>query len=106
MSVGPTVSYGGMASAYIVFTWKDQVDNSHAAGVGKEDGERMMVNNDFVVGSMEVEQAEDIVHHQMKIILAKVNGTKGTHIIFVWSQIYIYYYIIFFKIVLLLVNFP
>ena len=71
-----------MSSAYVVITYKHNINYAHAAGVGKEDGKRMLANCDFVVdGGLMIEAAETIVHRQMDIILARLNKTKGMHML-------------------------
>ena len=75
-SVGSRISYGGMSSAYMVMTYKHNIDFSHAAGKGQADGKRMLVNFDFEVdGELRIEDAEKIMHEQMNIILSKLNNT-------------------------------
>ena len=71
-----------MSSAYVVITYKHNINYAHAAGVGKADGKRMLVNCDFVVdGGLMIEAAETIVHRQMDIILARLNKKKGMHML-------------------------
>ena len=75
-SVGPGIKYDGMASMYALITKLHNADNAHAACTADEDGDRLMANVDWVVlNGMTIEKAEDIIHEQMRIVLAKLNGT-------------------------------
>ena len=75
-SVGSTVSYGGMSSAYMVMTYLHNIDFSHAAGKGEADGKRMLINFDFEVDDeLSIEEAERIMHEQIEIILSNLNKT-------------------------------